>query len=627
MSLKKRFPENFSFLQYLLIISILIVAPIMAGVMYDNYANISNEYHYNFEILRTNTEQSIIGTITVVDKGLKIYDEGLDNEMKRGFKPFLRAYNESGGDPSDIELEELKEELGERYNLYIIDKNHTVIYSTVDIDLGLDFSYLKEFSGYLDDVRKGDSYSGDRVVKGIREVNTIRKYAYYPSPDHKYILELSYDIGENSTREILKYGRTVEELKGMNPYLTSVKLYDIFGYTIGNPEDPDTELREFIIKDIIRAKQDVIVEDSVNGTLTDYRFVNLNEDGIASDTSLAIAFTYSTAMLDENIMSAWYMKTLTTIGLSVLLIVILALFCIGVSRPVKNLVEDVDAIAAGNLEHKIRVGKVGREFIQLEKSISNMVGRLRDTINRVQESEELIKKHNEELEEKVASRTKEAQEKTEEANFYLDVITHDINNSNMAALGYAEILADTAGEDDKDLINKVIIAVRQNAGTIKNISIVRTMKNTDSVKLHLVDLDEILRHSTLLFPVKAYYEGTGLNVIADPLLEEVFINIIGNCYRHAGPECEVRISVTESDGNVRVCITDNGPGISDEMKDECFNRSVKNISGRNTSGNGLGLYIVKTLVVDRYGGSVEALDAVEGHPEKGLMICITLKKA
>ena len=62
------------------------------------------------------------------------------------------------------------------------------------------------------------------------------------------------------------------------------------------------------------------------------------------------------------------------------------------------------------------------------------------------------------------------------------------------------------------------------------------------------------------------------------------------------------------------------------MKDECFNRSVKNISGRNASGNGLGLYIVKTLVVDRYGGSVEALDAVEGRPEEGLMICITLRK-
>lgn len=627
MSLKNKFHGKFSFLQFLLVICVLIVALIMAGVIYDSYKSVSEEYQYNFEILKTNTEQSIIETIRIVDRGLKIYDQGLDDEMKRGFDPFLEVYNESGGHPSKIDLNGIREQLGEEFNLYIIDENLTVIFSTVDADLDLDFSFLDEFSEYLNDVREGDSYSGDRVVKGVRETGTARKYAYHPSPDHKYILELSLEIGENSPRELLKYSRTIEDLEGMNPYLTSVKLYDIFGYTIGAPEEPDKELREFIKNDVIRAKKDVIVEDSANGTTTDYRFIDLHEDGIGSDASLAIAFTYSTAMLHDNIMSAWFSEILSTAGLSMLLILILGVFCIAISRPVTNLVEDVDAIADGDLDHKIRVGKNGREFIQLERSISNMVERLKDTITRLRDSEDLIKKHNDELEEIVASRTKETIEKSNEANLYLDVITHDINNSNMAALGYAEMVLENSENDDREMTKMLISAIHQNAEIIKNISLMRTMKDEEGGPLFPVNVDSIIKHVISLFPIKISYEGTDLKVIADNLLEEVFMNILGNCSRHAGPECEVKISVTESGENVRICITDNGPGIPKGMKEECFNRYKKNLSGGNANGKGLGMFIVRALVADRYGGSVEALDAVEGRPEDGLMICITLRKA
>ncbi len=398
MSLKKKFPERFSFLQFLMALCILIVAPIMAGIIYDSYKSVSTGYHNNFGILKNNTEQSIIETITIVDQGLRIYDQSLDGEMKRAFVPFLSAYHKSGGNPSEIDLNEVRGELGERFNLYVIDGNHTVIYSTVDADLGLDFSYLKDFSLYLDNIREGDSYHGDRVVRGIREIESVRKYAYHPTPDHKYILEISYDIGDDSPRELLKYRRTIDDLKGMNPYLTSVDIYDIFGYTIGQPGKPDSELREFIKNDVIRAKNDVSMEDSENGTLTTFRFVDLYDFEAGSDPSLAIAFTYSTAILHDDIMSAWLSEVMVTAGLSMLLILVLVIFCIAVSRPVKNLTEDVDAIAGGDLDHKIRTGNNGREFVQLERSISNMVERLKETITRLRESEELIKSQNDDLE-------------------------------------------------------------------------------------------------------------------------------------------------------------------------------------------------------------------------------------
>uniref|UniRef100_UPI00260BACAD ATP-binding protein n=1 Tax=Halorientalis sp. TaxID=1931229 RepID=UPI00260BACAD len=55
-------------------------------------------------------------------------------------------------------------------------------------------------------------------------------------------------------------------------------------------------------------------------------------------------------------------------------------------------------------------------------------------------------------------------------------------------------------------------------------------------------------------------------------------------------------------------IADNGPGVPDERKDEIFGRGEK---GLESSGTGLGLYLVDTLV-DRYGGDVYATDSDEG---------------
>lgn len=627
MSIKRIISERLSFLQLLLIICVLIVVPLMAGVAWDSYYSTSEEYQKNFDILKKNTEQSIIEMVQIVDDGLVVYDLSLDEQMKKGFEPFLEAYRESGGDPSQIDLEEIRQGLGGRYHLYIIDKEHRIIDSTMDSDIGLDFSFLDEFSAHLDTVREGDSYSGDRVTKGIRAKNNTRKYAYYPTPDHKYILELSYEIEKNSTRSLLQFKKNVEDLMEMNPYLVSVRIYDILGDTIGDPEEPDSKLREFIRDDIIREKNDYVIEDVENGTITNYRYVNLAKENIGSDTSLAIAFTYSTEMLDKNIMSAWYNDLLSTAGMGTLLIIILFFFCSMISRPIKNLEEDVDKISMGNLDHPIRTGTGGREFTHLEASISNMVERLRISINKLQESEELIRKHNEELEEIVSTRTKEALDRSDEANFYLDIITHDINNSNMAALGYAEILSEISDEEGREIAKMLIAAIHQNDDIIRNISLMRKLRDKEQISLFPVSLDSIVNHAISLFPLNVVYDGTNLRVMADNLLGEVFTNILGNSVRHAGQGCEVKISVRELDGNVEVCISDNGPGIPEDMKEECFNRYSKNLSGRKASGSGVGLFIVKKLVTERYGGSAMAYDAVERHPENGLMICIILKKA
>ena len=77
----------------------------------------------------------------------------------------------------------------------------------------------------------------------------------------------------------------------------------------------------------------------------------------------------------------------------------------------------------------------------------------------------------------------------------------------------------------------------------------------------------------------------------------------------------VRASVDRS-GARKIEVSDNGPGVPDEMKSGVFRRE-----GR--PGSGTGLYLVKRIV-NRYGGRIWIEDRVPGNPAKGARLVIIL---
>ena len=71
-------------------------------------------------------------------------------------------------------------------------------------------------------------------------------------------------------------------------------------------------------------------------------------------------------------------------------------------------------------------------------------------------------------------------------------------------------------------------------------------------------------------------------------------------------------------GTCKIEVSDNGPGIPDELKSGVFRRE-----GGQT---GIGLYIVKKII-SRYGGRVWIEDRVPGNPGRGARVVITLPQA
>ncbi len=215
-------------------------------------------------------------------------------------------------------------------------------------------------------------------------------------------------------------------------------------------------------------------------------------------------------------------------------------------------------------------------------------------------------------------------EANNEANLYLDIITHDINNVNTGALALTELLLMKSEDQDKVLAMRLINSINQSIEIIGNVSTIRRLhERREALKPTL--LDEVIKNEILRFPnAKIRYSGTTARVCADSLVYQIFMNLIGNSIKFAGTKAVIEISVKDSGDMVEVIVVDNGPGIPDEVKPLIFDRFKR---GKTTkSGKGLGLFIARALV-EGYGGRIWVTDNVQGKQDPGTAMHFTLKKA
>ncbi|WP_214412783.1 sensor histidine kinase [Sphaerisporangium fuscum] len=99
-------------------------------------------------------------------------------------------------------------------------------------------------------------------------------------------------------------------------------------------------------------------------------------------------------------------------------------------------------------------------------------------------------------------------------------------------------------------------------------------------------------------------------------LHQVLTNRLDNARRHtpAGSTVVVRVGTRVREGRwVELSVSDDGPGISEELLPEIFERFVRADEGRSraSGGSGLGLAIVRAVAL-AHGGSVE-VESKPGH--------------
>ena len=204
------------------------------------------------------------------------------------------------------------------------------------------------------------------------------------------------------------------------------------------------------------------------------------------------------------------------------------------------------------------------------------------------------------------------------------IVRHDIRNDLYVIEGYVDLLDEYVAGEGEELLGTVEEQTEHAIGLTTTARKLGDTMLSDERELEPIALADSLGGQ--IEAVRSAYEAAvvelrepipAVTVAADGMLDSVFRNLLKNAVQHNTADVpEVTVSADERDGTVRVRVADNGPGVSDERKDEIFGRGEKGI---DSGGTGIGTYLVETLVT-RYGGDVW----VEDNEPRGSVFVVEL---
>ena len=266
--------------------------------------------------------------------------------------------------------------------------------------------------------------------------------------------------------------------------------------------------------------------------------------------------------------------------------------------------------------------------------------------------QEALRKGQEELESKIAERTKElatanvalsaeieerrkiekervqllkreqsARVEAERANRlkdeFLATLSHELRTPLNAIMGWAHVLTQTS--HDRDTVQRASNVIRQNATSqaqliddILDVSRIvggRLVIESGLVKVKQVIEDAIdsLMPAASAKSIQVTRElADGLNILGDrDRLQQVVWNLVSNAFKFTPKGGSVTVRLAEVDSDVQIEVTDTGIGIPGDFLPFVFDRfrQADSSMSRRHNGLGLGMAIVRHLV-ELHGGTV-----------------------
>ncbi len=290
-----------------------------------------------------------------------------------------------------------------------------------------------------------------------------------------------------------------------------------------------------------------------------------------------------------------------------------------IARPIQILHSGVEAISQGTYEQPLNI-HTGDEFEELAVAVHRMADRLKisrseleglnkDLTRRVEEKTQEITKH---------MRSLELAERLATLGRVASGIAHEINNPLGIILNRIECMeADAARSPISEEVRRDLLAVKAQAGRISRVtkSILTFSRGTVST-LKPVDVNCIVRSCTDMAGERISALSVGLECILAPSLppvmgdrdrlETVVLNLINNGIDAVSQEdingvVTVRTRTAQMDGRpaIEVVVSDNGPGIPDEIIGRVFDPFFSTKPAGQ--GTGLGLFLAYGIVADHRG--------------------------
>ncbi|MNP03984.1 Sensor histidine kinase CssS [compost metagenome] len=207
--------------------------------------------------------------------------------------------------------------------------------------------------------------------------------------------------------------------------------------------------------------------------------------------------------------------------------------------------------------------------------------------------------------------------------------SHELKSPLMSISGYAEGIRDGVfeGEGVTRGLNIILGETSRLRNLVTEMTLLAKLDSEEDIyrpaEVSLQELleDAVERINPLLaqrnLALHTAYSGGPLMVAADrDKLLQALLNVLNNAARYAGGSIEIQAA--QKSGRIILCVSDDGPGIPEELLPALFHRFVKGKDGES----GLGLAISRAIV-ERGGGRIQAGNRKSG----GAMISLEFPAA
>lgn len=562
--------------------------------------HVQNEFNNS----RMQAETTFVSSAILTEYGIESFDSQYDFLLSDRMATFFRAYQNYRSNISDLDLDSLKKELsigipGE-IELYIINKKGVIDYTTYKRDLKTDFSQYPDFFSSLTNIRLGKEFKTDPWIRDYYSPDIYWKYGYQPTDDQEYILEIGLKNPDYSRmhNHVVSDLRKISEAALNIPDLLYVEMYDkAYRNRTLRIKDEGKDLKTLtgllgapelrtIINNTFSSKRSFTIKNTEKNQIISIQYMNLSTSRSVSgsERSYVGILVFSTDSINDTIFHYQIGFILLTV-LSLLCGLFIARFLsTSISRPLEMMTEDVRIIASTSLNHSVR--KTGiQETEALRSSINSMIISIKDNIEEIEIQgasmrRELYLRNKAEL--SLAKLNKRLTQLSQ-------ITRHDILNQMTSLEGYLEIINES---DDPSLTKQYVEKTR---GIIYSISMLLNFT---------LDYERIGQEGSIwqnvgsiLDRVKTEFSGKVLivhtcdtiEILADPLIEKVFYNLIDNSIRHGEKVSEIRVIFEEDQKSGYLIYTDDGSGIPEADKERIFVRGYG-------KGTGLGMAFIREVL-------------------------------
>lgn len=261
------------------------------------------------------------------------------------------------------------------------------------------------------------------------------------------------------------------------------------------------------------------------------------------------------------------------------------------------------------------------------------VASLVEDVTSRKKADQELQEYREHLEELVEMRTidlAEARDEAERANVakseFLSNMSHELRTPMNAILGFSKILEMGSDRLDTTQLSHVREIIGAGNHLLHLISELLDLAKIESGKLEFdlekVFVSELLKQCTTMISTQAIacnieiidnVSSENYIVQADfTRLKQVLINLLSNAVKYNKDGGKIRLdSEVVDEKYLRICIADNGKGLSKEEMDKLFTPFERLNIRSNIEGIGIGLVITKHLI-ERMGGSI-GIESVVGE--------------